>query len=77
MLEKHCLNHRTITGKIVGLDSKTVTLSQRGRHTKVPRQAIPKYLKLRLGNEVFAVMDSKKTLAEFKKVHAKKKQKKN
>ena len=68
--------HITITGKIVKFDSKTVTLSQRGRYTKVPRQAIPKYFKLRPGHEVFAVMDSKKTLAELKKVHAKKSQKK-
>ena len=56
----------TITGRIIKFNARTVTLSQKGRHTKVLRKSIPKHFKIKVGNKVFAVIDSKKTLAELK-----------
>lgn len=57
----------TVHGVITKFDAKTVTLSQRGKPVKVPRAAIPKHFKIRPGNEVFAVIDTKAMKAKFKK----------
>ena len=62
----------TITGKIVKFDKNTVTLSQKGHHTVVPRKLIPQYFKIKLGNEVSAIVRRDRVLASVEKANDKK-----
>ena len=61
----------TVSGTIVKFNKKTVTLSQNGHHSKVPRKAIPKHFKIKKGNEVYAVFEGKRVLSSLKKQHKK------
>ena len=56
-----------VEGIIVSYDKKTVTLSQGGRKTQVPRKAIPGHFKIQSGNLVYALFDGKDIMKELKK----------
>ncbi len=64
-----------IEGMIISYDKKTVTLLQRGRKIKVPRQSISRNIKLKTGKIVQAKIDSEKLMNDIIKL--KKEQKKN
>ncbi len=64
-----------IEGMIISYDKKTVTLLQRGRKIKVPRQSISRNIKLKTGKIVQAKVDSEQLMNDIIKL--KKEQKKN
>ena len=49
----------TIEGVIISYNKKTVTLLQNGKKIKVPRKSIPPHFRIRGGNKVYAVINSK------------------
>lgn len=61
------LSHVVVEGIILGYDDKTVTLSQRGQKTTVPRESIPSHFKIEVGKKVQAVFDRKKVMEDLKK----------
>ena len=52
-------------GIIVSYDKKTVTLSQGGERTQVPRKAIPSHFKIKSGNQVYALFDGKDVMKKL------------
>ena len=54
-----------VEGIIVSYDKKTVTLSQGGEKTKVPRKAIPSHFKIQSGNQVYALFDGKDVMKKL------------
>ena len=56
-----------VEGTIVSYNKNIVTLSQRGKKIKVLRQSIPRYFKIRSGNEVYAIIDGEQLMKELKK----------
>ena len=62
----------TIQGVILEYDKKTVTLLQNGRKIKVPRESIPSHFKIRKGNTVNAIVNSKMILKKMKQKNTKK-----
>ena len=57
-----------VEGTIVSYSKHTVTLSQKGKRIEVLRQSIPGHFKIRGGNRVYAIIDSKQLMKELKKV---------
>jgi hypothetical protein len=48
-----------VEGTVGDFDEKNVKLHHNGKVSIVPRASIPKYFKIKPGNKVFAVIDSK------------------
>ena len=57
----------TLEGIVVKYDKNTVTLSQKGKHIKVSREAIPKHFKLKTGKKVYAVFNSQEIMKKIRK----------
>lgn len=68
--------HVVVEGIVLGYNKKTVTLSQRGHKTKVPRKNIPPFFKIEVGKKVHAVYDGRKIMEELKKLQEKEEQEK-
>lgn len=66
--------HVIVEGIVLGYNKKTVTLSQRGRKTKVPRENIPPFFTIEVGKKVHAVFDGKKIMEDLKKLQEKQEQ---
>ena len=49
-----------IEGVVVKHNKRVVTLLQNGKKVKVPRSSIPKHIKIKPGNTVYAVLDKQK-----------------
>ena len=54
-----------VEGIIVSYDKKTVTISQGGERTQVPRKAIPSHFKIKSGNQVYALFDGKDVMKKL------------
>ena len=54
-----------VQGIIVKYDKDTVTLSQRGQKTTVPRKAIPGFFKIQSGNEVYALFEGEDLMEQL------------
>ena len=55
-------------GMVISYDKKTVTISQRGKKIKVPRNSIPKHIKLKTGKMIEVPVDSEKLMNKIKKI---------
>lgn len=55
-----------LEGIIVSYNKNTVTLSQRGKKVKVPRESIPDFFKIKGGNKVYAVIKAEKLMKKLK-----------
>ena len=62
-----------VEGIIISYNKTTVTLSQKGRRTTVPRTAIPAFFKIKTGNQVYALFDGKEIREALKKAQKKRK----
>ena len=56
-------NEVVVKGKVVKFNKETVTLSQKERHVIVPRKSIPKHIKLMVGAEAFATLNTTRDVA--------------
>ena len=54
-----------VEGIIVSYDKKTVTLSQGGEKTQVPRKTIPSHFKIKSGNQVYALFDGEDVMKKL------------
>ena len=62
------LGHVIVEGIVLGYNSKTVTLSQQGKETKVPRKSIPKHFKIEVGKKVQAIFKGEEVMKKLKKL---------
>ena len=69
-----------VEGKIIGFDAKTVTLLiQKDKYKttiKIPKKSVPKYFKIKIDNNIRAVLDGKELLEKLKKRREKRRSKK-
>ena len=65
-----------VEGIIVSYDKHTVTLSQRGRKTKVPRKSIPHFFKIKTGNKVYALIEGSDIMKQLQQKQLQQKQQK-
>lgn len=56
----------TLTGFVSSFDKDTVKLYVRGSYVTVPKNSIPKYFNVRIGNEVTAYVDRDRNVASEK-----------
>ena len=56
-----------VEGIIISYNKHTVTLSQKGKKTKVPRKSIPGFFKIKTGNQVYALFDGPDIMKALKK----------